>query len=483
MTIKPIRKRTRSAPCGGPTNGMAVPASAEGLPEALALKIVYRAIADLKPSPRNARTHSKQQVHKIKASLRQFGFTNPVLTGADDEIVAGHGRVLAAGELGFLEVPTISLEHLSEADLRAYRIADNRLAELAGWDDELLKIEFGYLSEVDIDLPEVTGFDTAKIDIILDGPAAPAVKDDPADLVPELAATAVTRLGDLWIMDEHRAQCGDARDRAAYTSLLGGELAQMIFTDPPYNCPVNGHVCGLGQVQHREFVMASGEMSRPEFVAFLTDVLRQLALASQDGALHYVCMDWHELRSLLEAGHAAYDELKNIICWAKTNGGMGSLYRSQHEFVTLWKKGRAPHINNINLGRYDRYRTNVWTYAGVNTFRRGRMEELSSHPTVKPVAMVMDAIKDCSKPKGIILDAFGGSGTTLIAAAKTRRRGYLLELDPLYVDVIVRRWERMSKRDARHGQTGLTFRETAERRASEAGAVPADGGEEAGDGA
>jgi DNA modification methylase len=257
----------------------------------------------------------------------------------------------------------------------------------------------------------------------------------------------------------------------------------MVFTDPPYNCPVNGHVGGLGQVQHREFVMASGEMSRPQFVAFLTDVLRQLAAASQDGALHYVCMDWHELHSLLQAGYATYDELKNIICWAKTNGGMGSLYRSQHEFVTLWKKGRAPHINNVELGRHGRYRTNVWTHAGVNTFKRGRMEELSSHPTVKPVALVMDAIKDCSKPKGIILDAFGGSGTTLIAAAKTKRRGYLLELDALYVDVIVRRWEKLSKREARHAETGLTFQEMAEQRTARGAGSDVIAHEEEGHGA
>jgi DNA modification methylase len=445
--------------------------------------MVYRPVAELRPSRRNARTHSKKQIHKIKASLGQFGFTNPILIQPDGEIVAGHGRFESAMELGYTEVPTICLEHLSESDLRAYRIADNKLAELAGWDEEILKIEFGYLAGIDMDLPEITGFETPEIDLILTSSVAPAPESDPANAVPAVAEISVSRPGDLWLMEEHRTLCGDARDRAAYARLLDGELAQMVFTDPPYNCPVNGHVGGLGQVQHREFVMASGEMSRPEFVAFLTDVLRQLAGASQDGALHYVCMDWHELHSLLQAGHATYDELKNIICWAKTNGGMGSLYRSQHEFITLWKKGRAAHINNVELGRHGRYRTNVWTYAGVNTFKRGRMEELSSHPTVKPVALVMDAIKDCSKPKGIILDAFGGSGTTLIAAAKTKRRGYLLELDPLYVDVIVRRWQTLFKREARHAETGLTFAEMAEQRADEGRGIAVASGEEASHGA
>ena len=464
----PYRVRSRppaTAAClPPPVKDAEVPTLPEMEPS-LALKVIYRPITSLRASAHNARTHSKKQIHTITASIRQFGFTNPILISAQSEIIAGHGRVEAAKALGHVQVPTICLDHMTEAEERAYRIADNRLAERAGWDKEILKIEIAYLAEVNIDLPELTGFETPEIEDILDGPAAPASKDDPVDTLPEPATTVVSRVGDLWLMDDHRALCGDARAADSYARLLGSCQAQMVFTDPPYNCPVNGHVGGLGQVRHREFVMASGEMSRTEFVTFLTDVLGHASAASQDGSLHYVCMDWHELHSLLEAGSAVYDELKNIICWAKTNGGMGSLYRSQHEFVTLWKKGRAPHINNIELGRHGRYRTNVWTYAGVNTFKRNRMEELSSHPTVKPVALVMDAIKDCSKPKGIILDAFGGSGTTLIAAAKTKRRGYLLELDPAYVDVIVRRWEKLTKREARHADTGLTFREMAELRA------------------
>ena len=275
-----------------------------------------------------------------------------------------------------------------------------------------------------------------------------------------MAERAVSRRGDLWLLDNHRILCGDAREPADYERLMGGELAQMTFTDPPYNLAANC-VGGMGEFKPRPFAMASGEMSKPEFTTFLTQSLEGIRGASQDGALVYTCMDGAHLHELLTAGHSVYDELKTVICWAKTNAGMGSLYRSQTEFVVLWKVGKAAHINNIELGKHGRYRTTLWTYAGANTFRKGRMEDLAAHPTVKPCAMVMDAIKDCSKPNGIILDPFGGSGTTLIAAHKTKRRGYLMEYDPLYVDVAIRRWEKLFKREARHAETGLTFAEMA----------------------
>ncbi len=269
----------------------------------------------------------------------------------------------------------------------------------------------------------------------------------------------MTQPGNLWILGRHRLLCADARDSTSYAALLAGEKAQMVFTDPPYNVPIGGHVSGSGRVQHREFVMASGEMSEAEFTTFLRTVLRNLASASADGAIHFVCMDWRHMRELLAAGHDAYTELKNVCVWAKDNGGMGSFYRSQHELVFAFKNGEAPHINNFGLGETGRYRTNLWSYAGVNTLRPGRQEELTMHPTVKPVALVMDAIKDCSKRGGIILDAFGGSGTTLIAAQKTERRGYLLELDPLYCDVIVRRFQKRIGEPARLASSGHTFAE------------------------
>ena len=231
----------------------------------------------------------------------------------------------------------------------------------------------------------------------------------------------------------------------------------MVFTDPPYNVPIDGHVSGLGSVKHREFAMASGEMSETEFTKFLTDVLGNLAKFSADGAIHYVCMDWAHLRELLNAGHAVYDELKNICVWAKTNGGMGSLYRSQHEMVAVFKSGTAPHINNVELGRHGRYRTNVWTYAGMNTFGAERDEALAMHPTVKPVALVEDAVLDCSDRNGVVVDAFLGSGTTLIAAESAGRRCFGLELDPEYVDLIIRRWQKMTGESAVHAESGLSF--------------------------
>ena len=380
-------------------------------------------------------------------------------------MIAGEGRLLAAKERGFKQVPTVCLAHMSQADQRAYRILDNRIAELADWDPDLLKIELSYVIDFDPSLPDIVGFETGEIDVVLDGPATPT-KPDPADAVPEVAPTAVSRLGDLWLMDDHRVLCGDTRSAEDCARLMGGEAAQMVFADPPYNVPNTGFVTGRAGV--REFAMAHGEMSQPEFTAFLREVMQRMADVSADGAIHFICMDWRHLRETLEAGYQVYSELKNLCVWAKTNGGMGSLYRSAHELVLVWKKGSASSINNVNLGKHGRYRTNVWQHAGANSFGRSRDGDLAMHPTVKPCALVADAIKDCSKPNGIILDGFGGSGTTLIAAAKTRRRGYLLEYDPRYVDVIVRRWQAWSGREARHAETGLTFAQVAEERAAEA---------------
>ena len=421
------------------------------------LQVEPRALAALKAYPRNARTHSKRQIHQIAASIEEFGFTNPVLIDGDGQIIAGHGRVAAAKILGLAEVPTIRIEHLSPEQKRAYIIADNRIAERADWDGEILRLELGELAALDLSFDlEITGFATAEIDLLIDGPSKP--KPDPADFAPEMAAgAAVTRSGDLWRMGDHLLLCGDALDPSSYERLMGEERARLVFSDPPYNVPITGHVCGSGSIKHREFAMASGEMSRAEFVAFLTTVLRNLAGVSLDGAIHFQCMDWRHASEILEAGAKAYSELKNICTWVKDNGGMGSFYRSQHELVFVWKVGSAPHVNTIELGRHGRYRTNVWEYAGVNTLKKGRMDELSMHPTVKPVALVQDAIKDASKRGEIVLDAFGGSGTTLIAAEKTRRRARLIEIDPHYCDVIVRRWQALTREGAVHADTGESF--------------------------
>jgi DNA modification methylase len=280
---------------------------------------------------------------------------------------------------------------------------------------------------------------------------------------------AISRQGDLWLIGDHRLYCGDALDPGAYQRLLGAEKAGCVFTDPPYNVRIDGHVSGLGEVSHREFAMASGEMSSPQFQHFLLKAFQNMAAASRDGALNYICMDWRHARELLEAGAMAYTELKNLCVWAKTNAGMGSLYRSQHELVFVFKHGLSPHINNVELGKHGRNRTNLWTYAGMNSFSKDRDEELAMHPTVKPVAMVADAILDASLRGDIVLDPFCGSGTTLLAAQKTARRGFGIEFDPLYVDLIIRRLHDRYGLEARLEASGASFAEISAARQAEMG--------------
>jgi len=415
-------------------------------------------VASLRPYPRNARTHSQKQIAQIAASIRTFGFNNPVLIDEDGVIIAGHGRVAAAKTLGLDTVPVIRLDHMSEAQKRAYILADNKLAEKAGWDKEILAIELQNLIQINLDFDiSITGFEMPEIDVLISASEAPPAKDDPLDHVPAVAEVPVTRLGDVWQIGPHRLICGNSLDSGTYARLLNGERAQMVFTDPPYNVPIDGHVSGLGEIQHREFAMASGEMSEAEFTAFLGAVFLNLVASSVDGAIHFVCMDWRHMSEVLAAARGNYAELKNLCVWAKTNGGMGSLYRSQHELVFAFKAGTAPHVNNVELGKHGRYRTNVWQYAGANAFGTTRDDDLAMHPTVKPVALVADAILDCSKRSGLVLDAFAGSGTTLVAAHKTGRRGYGIELDPLYCDVVVRRLSKVTGLPARHLETEQLF--------------------------
>ena len=438
------------------------------LPESTRLKITYRKIGELIPYTGNARTHSDKQIAQIAASIRKFGFTNPVLIDEDGSIVAGHGRVAAAKQLGIAEVPTIVLGHLTPAERRAYVIADNRLAELAGWDREILKIEFQALAELDLDFDlEITGFETAELDLLLDDSAGEDAAD-PADEMPEpVPGPAVTQPGDVWLLGKHRLICGDARDPATYAALMGAERARAVFTDPPYNVKIDGHVCGSGTVKHREFAMASGEMDAGTFTAFLEESLGAMAAVSLDGAIHFTCMDWRHMAELQAAGSKVYSELKNLVVWAKTNGGMGTFYRSRHELIYVWKVGTAPHTNTFGLGEHGRYRTNVWDYPGVNSFG-GNQKDLALHPTVKPVALVADAIKDVTRRGEIVLDGFGGSGTTLIAAERTGRVSRLVELDPIYCDVICRRYAALTGVEPVLEATGETFEAAAETRAIEA---------------
>jgi len=433
------------------------------------MKIEVLPIASLKPYERNPRTHSDKQIGQIADSIDKLGFTNPILIDANGEVIAGHGRLEAAERRGMKRVPAIRLAHLTETQKRALRLADNKIGENAGWDLVLLAQELQCLSalELDFDLT-LTGFEAPEIDVLIQNLDANAA-NNPADEIPESdeSKPAVSKIGDLWLLSKHRLLCADARLRASFKCLLCGKKAQMVITDFPYNLAINGHVCGLGSIKHREFLMASGEMTDPEFLSFLTTVSGNLVRFSADGSIHFIFMDWRHLWLLLSAARGLYSEFKNLCVWNKDNGGMGSLYRSKHELVFVFKSGRAPHINNVELGRHGRNRTNVWDYPGVNTLRKGRLEELAMAPTVKPVALVADAILDCSKRGGIVLDCFGGSGTTIIAAEKTGRRACVMELDPLYVDVAIKRFEQFTGRKAIHSETGLSFGEMQHQRADE----------------
>lgn len=415
----------------------------------------------LRLDPRNPRRHHLSQVRQIARSIKAFGFNVPLLIDQHGMILAGHGRYLAALQLGLSRAPVIRLDHLTPEQARAFSIADNRLTENASWDDQLLGEIFLELSELDLEFDlEITGFSMGEIDLRIDGldinQAGTVSPDIP---IPEMNKVPVTQLGDLWELGRHRILCASSLEETSFEVLLHGREIGMVFVDPPFNVPINGHVSGNGKTNHREFAMASGEMSSVEFTQFLTKVMQLLAKNSRDGSLHYHCMDWRHLPEILEAGGTVYDELKNICVWVKDKGGMGSLYRSQHEMVLVYKKGKGVHRNNIELGRFGRYRTNVWKYPSANTLSRKGSEGdlLSMHPTVKPMALVADAILDCTVRGDLICDAFLGSGTTLLAAEQTGRFCYGLEIDPLYVDTAIRRWQMMTKKTAKLVSSGERF--------------------------
>jgi DNA modification methylase len=420
-------------------------------------KLSYVAVSDLKPDPRNPRKHGRAQIRAIAKSISSFGFNAPILIDRQSRVVAGHGRLEAANLLGMEQVPVISLGDLTEAQAQAYMLADNKLTDRSTWDEDVLAGHLKELSEMVVDFDiEDTGFELPEIDLLILG-----LEDRPeADALDEFqteAGPAVTRLGDLWHLGDHRLFCGSALDGEAYRVLLGEEKAAGIFTDPPYDLKIKGNVSGLGAIVHREFVMGSGEMGLAKFTGFLTEALSHAQKHCRPGGLLYVCMDWRHMNELQTAGGAALLELLNICVWVKTNAGMGSLYRSQHEFVFVYRNGNAPHRNNIQLGRFGRNRSNVWTYPGANSFAgRGKERVLSLHPTVKPTAMVVDAIQDSTVRGEIVLDPFIGSGTTILAADRTGRRGYGIELDPLYVDTAIQRWQRMTGQRARLA-SGVVF--------------------------
>jgi DNA modification methylase len=420
-----------------------------GRHQGLELRVTKIAISDLKPDPKNPRVHNERQVRQLAKSIDTFGFVQPVLIDGMRRVIAGHGRIEAAKLLGLHEVPTISLRHLSDTQLRALVIADNRLAEQAFWDEKLLGEHLKFLSEVELSFDlEAKGFEIGEIDVLIEG-LAPDTADgmDPADVLPEpTSQVPVSRKGDLWLLDRHRLLSGNSLDKTSYETLMAGRNAAVVFADPPYNVPIAGHATGLGAIQHKNFQMASGELSESEFIDFLARAFSLMASHSSHGSLHFVCTDWRHLYEMSIAGKQVFSEVKNVCVWVKSNGGMGSLYRSQHEPIFVFKNGTEPHRNNVQLGQFGRYRINVWQYAGANSFSRSTEEGnvLEFHPTTKPAALVGDALMDCSRRGEIVLDPFVGGGTTIVAAERTGRICYGVELDPAYVDTSVRRWQRLT---------------------------------------
>ena len=408
-------------------------------PSARQLEVEYRPVSSLKPDPRNARTHPKRQIEQLVRSIAEFGFTNPVLIDEDDKLIAGHGRLRAARELGLSDVPTITLEGLTEAQKKVLRLADNKIALNAGWDLEILKLELDEIGTLDVDFDlSLTGVASGEIDVALK-----AAHDPDDELIPAVPREPKTNIGDIWILGQHRLGCGDGR-AVEFLRRLVGEYAAIdaAFLDPPYNVKINGHANAAGR--HREFAMASGEMGAGEFRRFLSDTLGAAAQISRDGAVHFVCMDWRHLDDVSAAASGVYDDLLNICVWNKSNAGMGSLYRSKHELVFVYRVGSGPHFNAVELGRHGRNRTNVWDYASVNSMAGSRREDLALHPTVKPVALVADALQDVTRRGELVFDMFSGSGTTLIAAERTGRRFRGCDIDPAYVDVAIERWSQLT---------------------------------------
>jgi len=345
---------------------------------------LFVAIGDITPDPRNPRKHGRAQISAIAKSIEAFGFNAPILVDKDNKIVAGHGRYEAAKLLGLDEVPVILLDHLTSTQAKAYMLADNKLTDRSTWDDNKLAIQLKELSDLVLDFDiEAIGFEPPEIDLRIQ--SLDSALEDADDQFELAAGPVVSRTGDLWLLGSHRLYCGNALDVTSYDALSNGEKASAAITDAPYNVRIDGHVSGNGRITHREFAMASGEMSEAEFADFLHQTFQRIIAYCHDGALIYGFMDWRHMAEILAAGRAANLDLLNLCVWAKINGGMGSLYRSRHELVFVFKSGEDPHTNNIQLGRFGRNRSNVWNYPGANSFaRNSSKKQLESHPTVSP---------------------------------------------------------------------------------------------------
>lgn len=420
------------------------PATNAGLIE---LQFEYRAVSELILDSKNPRQHSQRQINQLTDSIREFGFVMPVVVDTRGQVVIGHGRVLAAKKLKMPRIPVVEIRHLSAAQMKALRIADNKLALNAHWDERLLGESLFELQELEREFDlSITGFSLPEIDL-----AIHKLDDticDTNDETTSLTGVQVCQHGDVWQLGSHRVLCGDATTEAAFKQLMVNAHANVVFIDPPYNVRIDGYASIQGKVRHREFAQGAGEFGRDEFIRFLTTCASLLKEYSRDGAIHFVCMDWKHLDELLVAGREVYAELKNISIWVKNTAGMGSLYRSQHEMICVFKSGTGRHINNIELGKNGRNRTNVWHYDSANTLARKGNNVLELHPTVKPVQLVMDALLDCSNRGDMVLDCFLGSGTTLLAAERTGRICHGMELDPMYIDTTIRRWQNLTGLDA-----------------------------------
>lgn len=410
----------------------------------------------LSPYEHNPRNHSEKQIEQVAKSISEFGFINPIVIDSDNIIVAGHGRFLAANKLGLEEVPVIKIEDLTEAQLRAYRIADNKLTDNSTWDEAALRLELEYLEQLDTEL-DITGFEVPEIDLIFAHTDA-AARDAAGVIEMSVPAESVIVTGDLFALGRHRVICGDCRDDDTMANLMEGREADVVCADAPYNVKINGHVL-VKEDAHDEFSFASGEMSQSEFTEFLRLSFASFYKHSKAGSVHFLFMDWRHMSEMLSAGNEIYDDFLNLCVWTKTNAGMGSLYRSQHELIFILKKGAGPHTNNVQLGKYGRNRSNVWNYSGMNSFGAERDELLASHPTVKPVSLIADAILDVTPRNGLVLDGFLGSGTTIIAAEQTGRIGLGCEISPQYVEVAIKRFQAISEEPVIHMATGLPFEE------------------------
>ena len=433
------------------------------------LALTYLPSDDLIADLGNPRKHPKEQINAIMRSIEAFGFVAPIVIDKMNWVVAGHGRLEAAKLLGFTKVPVIRVDHLSAEQTKAYMLADNKLTDRSSWDDENVAKILRDLSRINLNFEiEATGFESAEIDLRIQSLDLPDDIDAVDDFEhPELAA--VSQAGDLYLLGQNRILCGSALDSHSYGLLMDGAKAAAVFTDPPYNVPVKGHVSGKGRKQHREFPMASGEMNQEKFTRFLSNSTGLMVSHSVEAATFFACMDWRHQFEIISAIRSVDCDLVNLCVWVKPNGGMGSLYRSRHELVFVFGKRGAKRVNNVELGRHGRNRTNVWNYPGANSFaRRGRTRGLDLHPTVKPIAMISDAILDVTRRGDIVLDPFAGSGTTILAAERTGRRAYAMELLPTYFDVAIARWERMTGQQAIHAN-GKTFREICTERRAEGG--------------